>query len=56
MDIGDVATLDDSLESCGTSRWMGCIVCPNLGAGGENEMVNLLEQKGKGFVFILHYW
>ena len=33
--------IDDAYESC--DRWMGCIVCPTLGAGGENDMVNLLE-------------
>ena len=42
MNIGDVATLDEAYESC--DRWMGCIMCPTLGAGGENDMVNLLEK------------
>jgi hypothetical protein len=41
MNIDDVATLDDAYEFC--DRWMGCIMCPTLGAGDENDMVNLLE-------------
>ena len=48
MDIGDVATLDSAYESC--DRWMGCIVCPFLGADGKNNMVDLL-QKGKRVSF-----
>ena len=42
MDIGDVATLDSACESC--DRWMGCIVCPHSGAGGEEDRVNLLAK------------
>ena len=49
MDIVDVATLDDdAFES--TATWMGCILCPYLGAGCEEDTVNLLE-KGKMVVF-----
>ncbi len=49
MDIADAVTLDvDALES--TATWMGCFLCPYLGAGCEEDKVNLLE-KGEMVVF-----
>ena len=48
MDKGDFDTLNIAYESC--DSWMGCIVCPFLGADGKNNMVDLL-QKGKRVSF-----
>ncbi len=39
MDIGDVVTLDSVFESCD--------ICPNSGAGGKENRVNLLEKGGR---------
>jgi hypothetical protein len=42
MDLGDVSTLDAAYESF--DSWMGCIVCPLLGADGNKNMVDLLQK------------
>ncbi len=52
MDIADVTTLDEALKLKSCDRWMGCLLCPDPGPGGEEDieiMVNLLEMGKRVF-------
>ncbi len=36
----DVATLDEAFKSC--DRWMGCLLCPDPGPGGEEDIESMV--------------